>query len=427
MVASDMAEPPRLAAVPRPDVLPGGLDRPEAPGPGRRAGRPERDRRQDGCRRCSAPTPSRRWSWPSTRLGPQAQHARRAEPRRADHAGLRACRAGCWCSSSGSLELTGKATIAEVWPDLEVVVHGGVKFDPYREAFAEILGRPADPPPGDLPLLRGVHRLRRPGDGPAAAGLRPRHLLRVRPGRRAGLGPPDPALAGQRPGGGQLRDRRLDLRGDVGARHRRHGPVRVARPAAADVHRADQVHALGLRRAPDQRGGRGGGRRAPRRRPGRRSATGTSGRSSASPWAITSTSSSSSSPPATSTPSAWPSTPTSAGATPTTSGTATSRASASRCRPWSWPGPAASTTGCARAASSAASTRSRAWTTRGPSPTSSSPSSARPARSSREIAGRHARPDAVGQVSGRLLLGDQPGDLADGVEVLDARLVGLDR
>ena len=38
------------------------------------------------------------------------------------------------------LELSGKSTIAEVWPHLEVVVHGGVKFDPYREAFSRILG-----------------------------------------------------------------------------------------------------------------------------------------------------------------------------------------------------------------------------------------------------------------------------------------------
>jgi len=37
-------------------------------------------------------------------------------------------------------ELTGKATVAEVWPKLEVVVHGGVKFDPYRDAFTEALG-----------------------------------------------------------------------------------------------------------------------------------------------------------------------------------------------------------------------------------------------------------------------------------------------
>ena len=39
-------------------------------------------------------------------------------------------------------ELTGKETVAEVWPELEVVVHGGVKFEPYREAFAEVLGDP---------------------------------------------------------------------------------------------------------------------------------------------------------------------------------------------------------------------------------------------------------------------------------------------
>jgi hypothetical protein len=38
------------------------------------------------------------------------------------------------------LERSGKSTIAEVWPSLEVVVHGGVKFDPYRETFASLLG-----------------------------------------------------------------------------------------------------------------------------------------------------------------------------------------------------------------------------------------------------------------------------------------------
>src|SRR5262249_50246618 len=40
------------------------------------------------------------------------------------------------------LDLAGKATIREVWPPLEVVVHGGVKFDPYREAFTAVLGTP---------------------------------------------------------------------------------------------------------------------------------------------------------------------------------------------------------------------------------------------------------------------------------------------
>jgi hypothetical protein len=40
------------------------------------------------------------------------------------------------------LDLAGKSTIGDVWPDLELVVHGGVKFDPYRKSFEEILGRP---------------------------------------------------------------------------------------------------------------------------------------------------------------------------------------------------------------------------------------------------------------------------------------------
>ncbi len=40
------------------------------------------------------------------------------------------------------LELTGKSTVAEVWPDLELVVHGGVKFEPYRASFRTILGSP---------------------------------------------------------------------------------------------------------------------------------------------------------------------------------------------------------------------------------------------------------------------------------------------
>ncbi len=40
------------------------------------------------------------------------------------------------------LDLTGQSSMAEVWPQLEVVVHGGVKFDPYRSAFATVLGDP---------------------------------------------------------------------------------------------------------------------------------------------------------------------------------------------------------------------------------------------------------------------------------------------
>ncbi len=37
------------------------------------------------------------------------------------------------------LELSGKETIPEIWPNLEVFFHGGVSFEPYREQFEELI------------------------------------------------------------------------------------------------------------------------------------------------------------------------------------------------------------------------------------------------------------------------------------------------
>ncbi len=37
------------------------------------------------------------------------------------------------------LEQTGKENLLEVWPNLELFVHGGVSFDPYREQFEELI------------------------------------------------------------------------------------------------------------------------------------------------------------------------------------------------------------------------------------------------------------------------------------------------
>lgn len=39
------------------------------------------------------------------------------------------------------LELTGKKTIAEVWPNLEIYFHGGVSLSPYRSQLKELLGK----------------------------------------------------------------------------------------------------------------------------------------------------------------------------------------------------------------------------------------------------------------------------------------------
>ena len=38
------------------------------------------------------------------------------------------------------LEYTGRRLVLEVWPDLELFMHGGVSFAPYRSAFADVMG-----------------------------------------------------------------------------------------------------------------------------------------------------------------------------------------------------------------------------------------------------------------------------------------------
>ncbi len=38
------------------------------------------------------------------------------------------------------LEITGKKTLKEVWPNLELYMHGGVSFEPYRQEFKRIFG-----------------------------------------------------------------------------------------------------------------------------------------------------------------------------------------------------------------------------------------------------------------------------------------------
>ncbi len=39
------------------------------------------------------------------------------------------------------LEITGKKTISEVWPSLELYMHGGVSFTPYKEQFQRLIGK----------------------------------------------------------------------------------------------------------------------------------------------------------------------------------------------------------------------------------------------------------------------------------------------
>jgi GH3 auxin-responsive promoter len=40
------------------------------------------------------------------------------------------------------LEITGKSTIGEVWPKIELYMHGGVSFIPYKHQFEKLIGKP---------------------------------------------------------------------------------------------------------------------------------------------------------------------------------------------------------------------------------------------------------------------------------------------
>jgi hypothetical protein len=40
------------------------------------------------------------------------------------------------------LEISGKETVAEVWPNLELYIHGGMNFSPYQMQFDELIGNP---------------------------------------------------------------------------------------------------------------------------------------------------------------------------------------------------------------------------------------------------------------------------------------------
>ena len=39
------------------------------------------------------------------------------------------------------LEMTGKSCLAEVWPSLELYIHGGVSFTPYQDQFSKLIGK----------------------------------------------------------------------------------------------------------------------------------------------------------------------------------------------------------------------------------------------------------------------------------------------
>ena len=108
-----------------------------------------------------------------------------------------ACRRGSSSSSSASRATARPAggrrlrTSGSCWPNLRVLIHGGVAFAPYAAVFEEWLGRRARAGRG-LSGLGGLRGRADRGRGRAHPHARLRHLLRV----RAGGGPGQPPRRG---------------------------------------------------------------------------------------------------------------------------------------------------------------------------------------------------------------------------------------
>ena len=77
------------------------------------------------------------------RLGTKARAPRRAKPAVCRSRWSAACRRGCWCLFERLLQITGRDKLIDVWPTLQVIVHGGTRFEPYRTLFRRIIGSDA--------------------------------------------------------------------------------------------------------------------------------------------------------------------------------------------------------------------------------------------------------------------------------------------
>lgn len=65
------------------------------------------------------------------------------------------------------LEITGKATIKEVWPSMELYMHGGVSFVPYKQQFEKLMGEPIN----YLEMYNASEGFFAAGDGSSAEGM----------------------------------------------------------------------------------------------------------------------------------------------------------------------------------------------------------------------------------------------------------------
>ena len=173
----------------------------------------------------------------------------------------RECRPGCWSCSSGSASLARDPELP-LGPALAPPGRLRPRRSPDGSVPERLRGR--DRPPH--PLRRGVPGVRglrgHPGRGDRSgshAHARLRHLLRVRPGRGARVRRPAALDHRRGPGRRALCHPPDDAGGALELRPRRHGPLRLARPAPAGDHRPHQPLRQRVRRERHRRGGGAGG------------------------------------------------------------------------------------------------------------------------------------------------------------------------
>ena len=91
--------------------------------------------------------------------------------------------------------------IKDLFPNLQVIVHGGVNFEPYKSKLIDSLGGEIDMIE-TFPASEGFFAFQGyAGQGRAAAEYGCRHFLRVHTGRRDRQGKPYAPVAGRGEGG----------------------------------------------------------------------------------------------------------------------------------------------------------------------------------------------------------------------------------
>ena len=142
------------------------------------------------------------------------------------------------------LERTGKSRIAEVWPQLELVVHGGVKFDPYRQSFRSLVGSNDVAFQEVYPSSEGFIAFGDPATGLLRLAFDHGIFYEFVPVDELDSPRPSRHWLGTVGAGCELRDRRLDLRGHVGSSDRRYAfgssrlPLRSSRSPDAPATRS---------------------------------------------------------------------------------------------------------------------------------------------------------------------------------------------